>query len=383
MNCFSENKERIIKYLQEGCKPADMPLHFGVELEHFIVRADSKEAVLFEGDGGVEAILKELAPHYKESVYSQGHLIALAREEIALSLEPGAQLEVSISPQTDVFRIGEIYQDFYREMVPILQKYAYEMVTVGYQPKSCVNDLGLLPKKRYEYMDRYFQKIGPWGRRMMRGTASTQISIDYYSEEDFMRKYRIAYYLKDVLACFFSNTHVFEGEPYEGQNLRNTIWSGTDNRRVDVASYLVKGTLSFDAYAEFVMQAPVIVNKEGDHEYYDERTIGEIACERVFSKEEMVHAMSMVFPMIRAKQFLELRFADSMPMEKVLCYVMVVKGLFADIAYTEQLIFAEEFETGKADAKMRCLVQGIADKLSEAENKWLEDCRLWEWNLQN
>lgn len=383
MNNFDKNKELIIQYLQEGCKSPNMELHFGVELEHFIVHADTGEAVAYEGECGVETILKELIPFYNESAYSHGHLIALGREGIALSLEPGAQLEVSISPQTDVFRIKEIYDVFCGEISPVLEKYSYEMVTVGYQPKSKVNELGLLPKTRYEYMDRYFQTIGPWGRRMMRGTASTQVSIDYYSEEDFMKKYRIAYYLKEVLAWFFSNTHVFEGEEYTGRDLRDRVWSGTDKRRVEVASYMKDNTLSFAGYADFVMETPVIVNKEAGREFYDERTIGKIAGERIFSKDEMVHMLSMVFPMIRAKQFLELRFADSMPMERVLCYVLVIKGLFSDVEYTQGLIFAEDFEKMNADAKMRHIVEGITSKLSKAENEFIKDCRIWEWNLQN
>lgn len=383
MDIFDKNREGIIQYFKEGCKPTDMPIHFGVELEHFIVHADTKEAVAYEGEGGVEAILKELMPFYDESSYSHGHLIALGREGIALSLEPGAQLEVSISPQTDIFRIKEIYDVFCGEIRPVLEKYSYEMVTVGYQPKSKVNELGLLPKARYEYMDKYFQTIGPWGRRMMRGTASTQVSIDYYSEDDFMKKYRIAYSLKDVLACFFSNTNVFEGEVYTGRDLRDRVWSGTDKRRVEVASYMEDNTLSFAGYADFVMQTPVIVNKEDGREFYDERTIGEIAGERIFSKEEMVHMLSMVFPMIRAKQFLELRFADSMPMERVLCYVLLIKGLFSDAEYTQSLIFSEDFEKMNVNGKMRHIVEGIESKLSKAENDYIKDCNIWEWNLQN
>ena len=383
MDIFNKNREGIIQYFKEGCKPTDMPIHFGVELEHFIVHADTKEAVAYEGEGGVEAILKELMPFYDESAYSHGHLIALGREGIALSLEPGAQLEVSISPQTDIFRIKEIYDIFCGEISPVLEKYSYEIVTVGYQPKSKVNELGLLPKARYEYMDKYFQTIGPWGRRMMRGTASTQVSIDYYSEDDFMKKYRIAYSLKDVLACFFSNTHVFEGEVYTGRDLRDRVWSGTDKRRVEVASYMEDNTLSFAGYADFVMQTPVIVNKEDGREFYDERTIGEIAGERIFSKDEMVHMLSMVFPMIRAKQFLELRFADSMPMERVLCYVLLIKGLFSDAEYTQSLIFSEDFEKMNVNGKMRHIVEGIESKLSKAENDYIKDCNIWEWNLQN
>ena len=320
-----------------------MPLHFGVELEHFVVRKDTKEAVSYYGENGVEAILQGLLPFYEENAYSEGHLIALAREGIALSLEPAAQLEVSISPQTDIAEIQAIYNKFVAEITPILERYSYELVTLGYQPKSRVEDLELLPKPRYRFMDAYFAKIGPYGRQMMRGTASTQVSVDYYSEEDFTDKYRIMYALKDLLSEFCSNAPVYEGKGYTGSALRDEIWSQTDARRVDVSTYMIDGMMSFEDYADFVMQTPVIVNREGSEESYDERTIGEIAKERVFTGEELSHMLSVVFPMIRAKHFLEIRFADSMPMERVLKYVLLLKGLLTNVTYTKEWVFGDEF----------------------------------------
>lgn len=343
MNYFVKNKENIIQYFTAGCKDADVPMHFGVELEHFVVKKDTKEAVSYYGEKGVESILTKLMPYYKESAYSEGHLIALARDGIALSLEPAAQLEVSISPQTDVERIRTIYEQFVKEITPILEKYSYEMVTYGYQPKSKVEDLELLPKPRYRFMDTYFAKKGPFGRQMMRGTAATQVSVDYYSEEDFSDKYRIVYALKDVLVSFCSNAPVYEGERYNGAAIRDEIWTKTDARRVDVAPFMSDKTMSFEDYADFVLQTPVIVNRDGTEEYYDERTIGEIAKERIFAEEELSHMLSMVFPMIRAKHFLEIRFTDSMPMERVLKYVVLLKGLLTDVPYTKGWLFSEEF----------------------------------------
>ena len=372
MDNFRANKENIIQYLKNGCKPSDMPMHFGVELEHFVVKKDTKEAVSYYGENGVEAILTKLMPFYEESAYSEGHLIALAREGIALSLEPAAQLEVSISPQTDIEDIRAIYEHFVCEITPILEEYAYEMVTYGYQPKSRVEDLELLPKPRYRFMDAYFSKIGPYGRQMMRGTASTQVSVDYYSENDFTDKYGIAYALKDVLAHFCSNSPFYEGSGYCGFTLRDDIWLGTDKRRVDVANFMIDGTMSFEDYADFVLQTPVIVNKKGSEDFYDERTIGEIAKERIFSKEELPHMLSMVFPMIRAKQFLEIRFADSMPMERVLKYVLILKGLFADVAYTKEWLYAEEFAVAGITERIEIMLKKVLDRLTKEEAEYIK-----------
>lgn len=372
MDYYRQNKENIIQYLKDGCKSPDVPMHFGVELEHFVVIKDTKEAVSYYGESGIESILMQLMPMYEESAYSEGHLIALAREGIALSLEPAAQLEVSISPQTDIGAIKTIYEQFVKEISPILEKYSYEMVTLGYQPKSKVEELDLLPKPRYRFMDAYFTQIGPYGRQMMRGTASTQVSIDYYSENDFTDKYGIAYALKDVLAYFCSNSPVYEGGGYSGFSLRDDIWSKTDARRVDVAGYMIDGRMSFEDYADFVLQTPVIVNKDGAQEYYDERTIGEIAKERIFTEEELTHVLSMVFPMIRAKHFLEIRFADSMPMERVLKYVLIIKGLFTDVDYTKTWLYSEEFEAAAITQRIEIMLKNVMDRLTKEEAEYIK-----------
>lgn len=372
MDNFRKNTENIIQYLKDGCKSTDMPMHYGVELEHFVVHKDSREAVSYYGKNGIEAILMQLMPLYEESAYSEGHLIALGREGIALSLEPAAQLEVSISPQTDIGAIWTIYKQFVKEITPILDKYSYEMVTLGYQPKSRVEDLELLPKPRYRFMDAYFAKIGPYGRQMMRGTASTQVSIDYYSEEDFSDKYGIAYALKDVLAYFCSNSPVYEGGEYTGFTLRDEIWSKTDIRRVDVAPFMIDGTMTFEDYADFVLQTPVIVNRDGAQEYYDERTIGEIAGERIFTEEELTHMLSMVFPMIRAKHFLEIRFADSMPLERVLKYVLIIKGLFTDVDYTKTWLYSDEFKTAAITQRIELMLKNVMAWLTKEEAEYLK-----------
>ena len=347
MSYYEKNKADMIAYLQKGCKEKGTALRFGVELEHFIVKKESKEAVSFYGEKGIEALLRELMPFYDRQDYSNGHLIALGREEIDISLEPAAQLEVSISPQEDIARIGLIYERFLLEIQPILDMYSYEIVTTGYQPASKVETLSLIPKERYRLMDRYFEKIGPFGRRMMRGTAATQVSIDYFSEEDFKDKYEIAYRLKDVLSHMFSNTPVYEGQTYEGENLRKHIWENTDKQRFDVEPFMKNATLSFADYVDFIMQTPVIVNKCDKADVYDERTIAEICHERRLTEEEMIHYMSMVFPMIRAKQFLEIRYTDSMPMEHVLEYVHVLKSLFENPKSTLQYLNAEKSMTLK------------------------------------
>lgn len=329
-----QNRKLMKEYLIKGCKKEGTPLYFGVELEHFIVDKKTKETVSYYGDKGVEAILQIISAYYEEQEYIDKHLIALKRDDLTISLEPGAQLEVSFAKQLDVKAIKAIYERFLTEIIPVLEQFGYELITEGYQPKTKVEDISLIPKKRYQFMDQYFSKIGKYGRQMMRGTAATQISIDYYSEEDFKKKFWVAYHLEDQFTAFMEHTPCYEGEICNEKQLRSKIWRNTDAARVDLKKYMTENGISFDSYVEFVMNSPVIVDYfQGEYRYCEE-TVLALSEKRLFTETEIAHFFSMVFPMVRAKQLIEIRFADSNSIQKVLQYVELMQAVFSDIDKT-------------------------------------------------
>ena len=105
-------------------------------------------------------------------------------------------------PQKDLREIERILKEFYENYGSALQKAGFEMVNVGYHPTRKADELSLIPKKRYEYMNAYFAHSGTKGYQMMRATASTQVAVDYLSEEDFVKKYRLACILAPVFSLF-------------------------------------------------------------------------------------------------------------------------------------------------------------------------------------
>lgn len=325
-----ENRNNIKQYFRDACKKNGEPLCFGLELEHFVVYKDSKEAVSYFGDYGVEFILKQMQDFFDESIYEEEYLIGLKNDELTISLEPGAQLEISIAKKEKIDEILKSYNHFLNIINPILKRLNYELVTSGYQPKSKVDNIDLLPKKRYVYMDRYFCSLNGMGRNMMRGTAATQLSIDFYSEEDFRKKFLIAYHFQNQLMEFMDNVSVFEGQPTNEKFLRKRIWQYTDPSRVDLHPYMSEDGLGFDAYIDFLMQVKLIVEKINGDFVYSEKTVSDLCSEKLLSIEEIEHVLSMVFPMVRAKKFLEIRFADSCEIQRVLEYVKLIQKLFSN-----------------------------------------------------
>ncbi len=333
-----KNKNQIVEYMKNGCKQ-DSNSYLGLELEHFIVKKDTKEAVSFYEEKGVEHILKIISNHFDEKIISNGHLIGLNSPNIAISLEPGAQFEISIKQQNKIQNIESIYRDFVQMLDPILEELNYEMVYLGYQPKTKVDDIMILPKERYHYMDMHFKTSGTCGKNMMRGTAATQVSIDYKNEEEFVIKYRAGNILGPILAMITDNCPVFEGELYHGNMLRQYIWENVDSERTGTVPSLFDPNFGFEEYAEYISHVPQIVHEDRYHIMsYTQATSEELFQDRELNKQEIEQILSMVFPDVRAKQYIEIRVADSMPLEYVLSYLSLVKGLFADVKRLEKFL---------------------------------------------
>lgn len=343
MNDAAEKLEQeLIKYFRQGIKKDSKTFCMGLELEHILVDGTSGKAVDYYGENGVEQILEELSPYYKKKIYSENHLVGLGQEEFILTLEPAAQLEISIYPQSEINHIAEIYSEFRKSIEPVLRKYGYLLAQVGYQPCNKAEELSLIPKERYKMMDFYFEKIGKYGQEMMRGTASTQVAIDYYSEEDFMVKYKVANLLAPIVQFLFEHTPFYEGRENKEPMIREKIWKNVDRERVDVWKQQNSLDMDFQSYAKFVLDVPMIVKQTESGVEYSEETAREIyKSKKELAKIEIEHILSMVFPMVRLKNYIEIRYADSMPIKQAMSYVVFMKGLFVGIeetnAYFESL----------------------------------------------
>ena len=110
-------------------------------------------------------------------------MLALGAKVFA-SLEPGGQLECSLGILHKPEDLRTIYGAFRREVDPVLDDLGFRLVNYGYQPKSGYADIPVNPKDRYKAMTAHWVKVGQPVRAPMRCSASTQISIDYVSEED-------------------------------------------------------------------------------------------------------------------------------------------------------------------------------------------------------
>ena len=236
-------------------------------------------------------------------------------------------------------------------------------------------------------MDTYVRTSGTCGRNMMRGTAATQVSIDYCCEEDFRRKYRGAYLLMPALKLLTDNTPVFEGAPYPDNLARTYIWEHVDPARCGRIPGIFSPDFGFHTYAEYLWNLPLIFLPSPQGAVYTgSRTTAELYGSRALTQEDIEHILSMTFLDVRLKHYVEIRGADSMPFEYVMAYLALIKGLFFDPAVLEQLLAQypiSEEDLGRAERSLQkhgldgqLYGEPAADfleKLLELAGKHLED----------
>ena len=334
---YDKNIHSIIDYFDV---PKTCTSCLGLELEHFLVFDDESSAT-YHGEHGVLEVLNELKPYFNDLYYADGDLLGMYNDKYSISLEPASQFEISVTPHTRIKSIEKIYSDFIETITPVLRKNGLHIETLGYRPAGSVYDLPLIPKKRYEYMDRYFKTSGINGINMMRGTASTQVSIDFFSEWDFVRKYRFAYLLMPALKLICDNTPVFEGSKNSTPLKRTDIWRNTDNDRCRPPADLFDDTFGFASYAQYLINVPLIfIPENGVPIYVGEKTAAQIFADKKLSSADIEHITSMVFPDVRLKRYIEIRGADSLPIAQALGYVTLIKALFYSCGTIEKYLDA-------------------------------------------
>ena len=355
------NIQAIVNYFESGIKSPEQPERLGVELEHIIVH-DDMQPLAYSDEFGVRWILEQLNGQFPERIIDgTGQLIGVAGGNKSITIEPAGQLELSAGPYEDVGEIRYDFETFQRDLAQILEPHGLRALAVGYHPTAKAADLELIPKQRYRIMDRHFEGIGRFGRCMMRGSAATQVSIDYQSTEDCLRKMRLASACVPLFALLCDNATTFESAPRVHHMVRTEIWRFCDPARCSLVPGIMDPNFSLEDYANYILDTPAVVQRLEDKSIEaTEQTFGELFANSVMNHDQLEYTLSMFFNDVRLKTYIEIRPADSMPIPFVTAYAALVKGLFYDEDSLNEMegLFADLTEDDVEQAKTDLMEQG-------------------------
>lgn len=335
----------ISEYIRSG---ESDDTNLGLEIEHFIVNDEGIQIGFHEISELIDKVGRELGA---EVIYIDHFPVGYYTGEYSTSLEPSCQFEISINPYSDLKTIESIYREFRSIWDPIFEEKGYHFETKGNLPlveRQIItpDDIPLSPKKRYKYMDAYFRKSGKYGKYMMRASASAQVSIDYKSEADMVKKLTVLEKISPFLMLMMENktdeASTLPGVEGKAHLLRTQEWDDLDPARTGFVPHSLDSDFGYNKMAEVISLTPLILlTDEGEtvdvgslsaHDLLENNAIKWEELDTDRRKKLIEHFMSMGFFHFRIKKYIEIRVADSVPLDKGLGYVALIKG----IVYSEK-----------------------------------------------
>lgn len=363
MHNYENHVESMVNFYKSGIKSNSQKL--GVELEYTLVYDDNSQVKYFD-EFGQKWLMENMLEFYPEKILDeQKNLIGIKNERDSITLEPAGQFELSAGPFEKLEEVFEAFETFQKRVNALVEPHGIKMLAIGYHPKCKAEELVIIPKVRYELMTKYFLKNSPKGIRMMRGTGSTQVSIDYSSEADCIRKLRLAYVLTPLFAILCDNTPVFEGEKRTHHIMRTQVWEDCDPRRCGAMPGIFEDSFSFEKCAELVLNTQAMFEMDGDDGHLTNKTTSEVYGDKEMNNDDCAAACSHLFNDVRLKNFIEIRPADALPTNMEVAYVALIKGVF----YSEEALssiedyFGPQSETSFEEAKRNLEEKGLSGEV--------------------
>ena len=334
-----ESRDDLLAIFAKGEKPKER-WRIGTEHEKFVYRTADHRAPSYDEPGGIRDLLDALTVYGWEPVIEGGKVIALSGSDGAISLEPAGQFELSGAPLDNLHETCAETGRHLKQVKEVGEKLGLGFLGMGFWPDKTRAELPIMPKGRYAIMLRHMPRVGSLGLDMMLRTCTIQTNLDYSSEADMVKKFRVSLALQPLATALFANSPFTEGKPNGFLSYRSHIWTDTDPQRTGMLPFVFEDGFGYERYADYMLDVPMYFAYR-DGKYIDAAGMnfrdflkGELSVlpgEKP-SKSDWVDHLSTAFPEVRLKSFLEMRGADGGPWNKICALPAFWVGLLYDDA---------------------------------------------------
>lgn len=235
----------------------------------------------------------------------------------AVTCEPGGQLELSTPPMPDVSSAVHALAADRAVLGSFLAGQRFSAVPLGADPlrtPQCIDS-----RPRYAAMRRHYAAMGygSAGTAMMSSTAALQINLEAGPAAGWAERFAWITALGPLMIA------VSAGSPYLGNrssgwaSMRQECWYGMDPHRT---SKVPAGPDVGRAWTEYAMDAPVLLHwEDGRAVAVTDRVLlrdwlsGAVDWGRGPSAADVDYHLTTLFPAIRPRGYLEIRYFDALP----------------------------------------------------------------------
>jgi glutamate--cysteine ligase len=176
------------------------------------------------------------------------------------------------------------------------------------------------------------------GLDMMLRTCTIQTNLDYASEADMVKKFRVSLALQPLGTALFANSPFTEGKPNGFLSYRSHIWTDTDPHRTGMLPFVFEEGFGYERYADYALNVPMyFVYRDGKYidaagQSFQDFLDGKLPAlpgERPRISDWVDH-LSTAFPEVRLKSFLEMRGSDGGRWNRICALPALWVGLLYD-----------------------------------------------------
>jgi glutamate--cysteine ligase len=240
----------------------------------------------------------------------------------AITVEPGGAVELSGPPMNEpVAAIVAMTADRAVLRTAFAQA-GLGLVLLGADPLRPAKRVN--PGDRYRAMEQFFtaSQTGEAGAAMMTSTASVQVNLDAGPRDGWADRVRLAHALGPTMIAIAANSPLLGGRFTGWQSTRQRVWSQLDSARCGPILG-VNGDDPAAEWARYAMKAPVMLvhpTPEMDAvpvtdwvpfaDWADGRVL---LGDRRPTYADLDYHLTTLFPPVRPRRWLEIRYLDSLP----------------------------------------------------------------------
>jgi glutamate--cysteine ligase len=291
----------------------------GTEHEKFGFHKRTLKPLAYDGPDGIRAMLEGMTRFGWEAVTEGNNIIALQRGKANVTLEPGGQLELSGAPLETLHETAAEHAQHIDEVKAVAGEIDVGFIGLGFAPEWRREDMHWMPKGRYRIMGEYMPKKGKLGLDMMLRTCTVQTNLDFESEADMVKKFRVSLALQPLATALFANSPFKEGRPAGYKSFRSHIWTDTDPDRCGMLPFVFEEGFGFERYVDYMLDVPMYFVYR-DEKYVDAsgQSFRDFLKGRLPARpgelptiNDWADHVTTAFPEVRLKRYLEMRGADS------------------------------------------------------------------------
>jgi glutamate--cysteine ligase len=347
-------------YIAKVCFKTGPPRHTGVELEWTVHHVDDPAHPL-----DLAVLVAALGEHAPRTLVPTSPMAPLPGGSL-VTVEPGGQVELSVPPASSPAHLHSAVESDVAALSGLLSAFGLTLGHRGIDPHRPPELAIRTP--RYAAMASAFRAYRPHGQTMMGSTAGLQICVDAGTPVQVAERWRAVHAFGPALLAAFANSRRHAGRDSGWSSARMRAWLGLDPRRTAAvwhpgAADQATADGAAAAWARYALAAPLLcVRRPGtDWVAPAEATfadwIGGTLPEPP-TQDDLAYHLSTLFPPVRPRGYLEVRYLDTQPPGEWIAPVAVLETLLADssmIAAAERLAAPA---TGRWEAAARC---GVAD----------------------